>query len=86
MTGRVRNLVLFNLAIDSKLRGGVLVRLQVEDLAAAGSVRERGMVVQKKAGRPVQFGITQNTAASGSAWIAKASLKPGDRLFPSRVS
>jgi hypothetical protein len=52
---RARNLALFNLAIDSKLRGCDLVRLQVDDVSVGGRVRDRATIVQKKTGRPVQF-------------------------------
>ena len=52
---RARNLALFNLAIDSKLRGCDLVRLQVEDVSIGGRVRDRATIVQMKTGRPVQF-------------------------------
>ncbi|MEO1474553.1 MAG: integrase, partial [Pseudomonadota bacterium] len=58
LDGDVRNLALFNLAIDSKLRGCDLVRLKVCDVAAGGETRSRGAVIQKKTGRPVQFEIT----------------------------
>src|ERR1700692_3837923 len=56
---RARDLALFNLAIDSKLRGCDLVRLQVDDVCAGGRVRDRAMIIQKKTGRPVQFEITE---------------------------
>ena len=52
LDGDVRNLVLFNLAIDSKLRGGDLVRLKVGDVAAGGHVKSRGVIIQKKTGSP----------------------------------
>jgi len=61
LEGDVRNLVLFNLAIDSKLRGCDLVRLKAGDVAAGGHVKSRGVIIQKKTGRPVQFEITENT-------------------------
>jgi integrase len=61
---RARDLALFNLAIDSKLRGCDLVRLQVDDVCAGGRVRDRATIVQKKTGRPVQFEITEQTRAS----------------------
>ena len=57
MERRARNLALFNLAIDSKLRGCDLVRLQVDDVSVSGRVRDRATIVQKKTGRPVQFEI-----------------------------
>ena len=61
LQGRKRDLALFNLAIDSKLRACDLVRLQVNDVCAGGGVRDRGTVIQKKTGRPVQFEITEQT-------------------------
>jgi hypothetical protein len=64
LQGRKRDLALFNLAIDSKLRGCDLVRLQVDDVCAGGRVRDRGTVMQKKTGRPVQFEIVEQTRAS----------------------
>ena len=63
---RKRDLALFNLAIDSKLRGCVFVRLRVEDVYAGGRVRDRSTVIQKKTGRPVQFEITEQTRARRS--------------------
>ena len=81
-----RDLALFNLAIDSKLRGCDLVRLYVEDVMVGESIRDRTMIVQKKTKRPVQFEITQSTATSLKTWVAKADLQPQDRLFPSRIS
>src|ERR1700732_767046 len=66
---RARDLALFNLAIDSKLRGCDLVRLQVDDICAAGRVRDRATVIQKKTGRSVQFEITEQTRASIPAWL-----------------
>src|SRR5580704_13880837 len=58
MEKRQRDLAMFNLAIDSKLKGCDLVRLKIDDVCAGGRVRERATVVQKKTGRPVQFEIT----------------------------
>jgi hypothetical protein len=56
LQGRKRDLALFNLAIDSKLRGCDLVSLRVDDVCVGGRVRDRATVIQKKTGRPVQFG------------------------------
>jgi hypothetical protein len=53
--GKRRDLALFNLAIDSKLRSCDLVALRVSDVAVGGSIRERAVIVQQKTGRPVQF-------------------------------
>ncbi len=58
---RVRNLAMFNLAIDSKLRGCDLVRLRVGDVALGGAVRLRTSIIQQKTGRPVPFELTDPT-------------------------
>ena len=81
---RARDLALFNLAIDSKLRGCDLVRLQVDDVCAGDRVRDRATVTQKKTSRPVQFEITEQTRASIQAWLPKVDAKNGKYLFPSR--
>jgi integrase len=85
LQGRKRDLALFNLAIDSKLRGCDLVRLQVDDVCAGSRVRDRGTVIQKKTGRPVQFEITEQTRASIQDWLSKVELRNGRYLFPSRL-
>jgi integrase len=82
---RVRDLALFNLALDSKLRGCDLVALRVEDVAAAGEVKSRGVIIQKKTGRPVQFEITPQTRAAVGELMAKRRLTPSDYLFRSRL-
>jgi integrase len=84
LQGRKRDLALFNLAIDSKLRGCDLVRLQVDDVWAGGRVRDRGTVIQKKTGRPVQFEITEQTRTSIGDWLSKVELRNTRYLFPSR--
>ena len=84
LQGRKRDLALFNLAIDSKLRGCDLVRLQVDDVCAGGRVRDRGTVIQIKTGRPVQFEITEQTRASIHDWLSTVELRNGRYLFPSR--
>jgi integrase len=81
---RKRDLALFNLAIDSKLRGCDLVRLLVDDVCAGGRARDRGIVIQKKTRRPVQFEITEQTRASIHDWLSKVELRNGRYLFPSR--
>jgi len=82
---RARDLALFNLAIDSKLRGCDLVRLRVMDVAHAGRVSRRATVMQQKTGRPVQFEITDQTREAVSAWIEKRGHAPYQFLFPSRL-
>ena len=80
----LRDLALFNLAIDSKLRGCDLVRLKFDDIYAAGRVRERGTVIQKKTGRPVQFEITEQTRAAVADWLSELAPTKEGYLFPSR--
>jgi integrase len=81
---RVRELALFNLAIDSKLRGCDLVSLRVCDVAQGCRVGQRAMVLQRKTRRPVQFELTEQTREAVGAWVAKAHLQPEQCLFPSR--
>jgi integrase len=83
---RSRNLALFNLAIDSKLRGCDLVKLHVGDIALGTRILPRATVMQQKNHRPVQFEITKQTRVSITAWIDKAHLSARDYLFPSRVT
>jgi integrase len=83
---RARDLALFNLAIDSKLRGCDLVRLQVDDVCAPGRVRDRATVIQKKTGRPVQFEITEQTRSSIRDWLPAVDARKGQYLFPSRFT
>jgi integrase len=83
---RARELALFNLAIDSKLRGCDLVGLRVHDVVHGSRVAARAIVMQKKTERPVQFEIIDQTRDALVTWIAAAHLKPEQFLFPSRVS
>lgn len=83
---RKRDLALFNLALDSKLRGCDLVKLKVSDVFCGRSILKRTHVIQQKTGSPVQFEITQNTGESIQAWIKKANLSESDFLFKSRVN
>ena len=81
---RIRDLALFNLAIDSKLRGCDLVHLRVADVVLAGSVRPRASVVQSKTGRPVVFELTEASRESVQGWLRVRPQRKGDWLFPSR--
>jgi integrase len=81
----VRELAMFNLAIDSKLRSCDLVKLRVRDVCNGDRVMARAIVMQQKTQRPVQFEITEQTRASVAAWIRQAGRRPEDYLFPSRV-
>jgi integrase len=82
---RIRDLALFTLAIDSKLRACDLVRLQVRDVAQGEQVLSRATVKQQKTGQPVQFELTEQTRDAVKEWIANAELGSGDYLFPSRL-
>jgi hypothetical protein len=83
---RARELALFDLPIDRKLRGCDLVGLHVRDVFQGSHVASRAIVMQKKTQRPVQFEITEQTRKTVGAWIAAARLKPEQFLFPSRMS
>jgi integrase len=82
--GKVRDLALFNLAIDSKLRACDLLRIKISDVCSDGLVNGRATVVQQKTRRPVKFEITDRTKRSIEKWIQTASLGASDYLFPSR--
>jgi len=86
LSSRVRDLALFNLAIDSKLRGCDLVSLRVNDVSQGRSIFHRAIVMQRKTGRPVQFEITEQTRHSVLAWIDRHQLSGSHYLFPSRVN
>ena len=82
----VRDLAMFNLAIDSKLRGCDLVALRVRDITHGAQILPRAMVIQKKTQRPVQFELTEPTRAAVAVWLEKAQLRGDQYLFPSRVA
>ena len=85
MENRVRELALFNLGIDSKLRGCDLVSLKVRDVCHGDAVASRAVVMQHKTQRPVQFEITPATRDAVQRWIKQAGLRSEDFLFPSRM-
>ena len=82
---RRRELAMFNLAIDSKLRACDLVGLKVRDVCHGSAVARRAIVMQRKTQRPVQFEVTEPTREAVAAWIAHAGLGAEDALFPSRL-
>lgn len=82
---RIRDLAMFNLAIDSKLRGCDLVSLRVRDVTHGNQIMNRAMVMQRKTQRPVQFELTEPTRDAVASWMAKANLKSDQYLFPSRL-
>lgn len=81
---KVRDLALFNIALDSKLRGCDVVKLMVNDVIHGGELLSRSTVMQQKTHHPVRFEITDQTRKSLQAWIQKADLHIGQYLFPSR--
>jgi integrase len=84
LSNRIRDLALFNLAIDSKLRGSDLVKLKVNDISHGTQVAKRAMIMQQKTHQPDLFEITEQTRESASNWIKSANLNNGNYLFKSR--
>ena len=84
MQRKVRDLALFNLAIDSKLRGCDVVSLKVEDIAPHGYTMERATVRQKKTGRPVRFEITEQARHAVDEYLRLTQRRPGSFLFAGR--
>ena len=82
--GRIRDLALFNLAIDSKLRGCDVAAVKVEDVAPNGYTMDRATVRQKKTGRPVKFELTDQTRQAIDDYLKAARKKPGEFLFTDR--
>jgi integrase len=85
MENRARELALFNLGIDSKLRACDLVKLRLRDVCHGDRVASRAIVLQQKTERPVQFEISRATREAVEAWIRTAGLRFDDYLLPSRV-
>lgn len=85
LADRIRELAMFNLAIDSKLRACDLVKLRVNDVCHGDRVSPRAIVMQQKTQRPVQFEITEATRDAVASWINKSGLQTGDFLFPGRI-
>lgn len=82
---RKRDRALFDLAIDSKLRGCDLVKIRIGDLKTESGIRTRAIIVQQKTGRPVQFELTSDVRISLSAWFECRGGNSDDFAFPSRV-
>lgn len=82
---RIRDRALFDLAIDSKLRGCDLVKIKIRDVVAGPEIRTRAIGVQQKTGRPVQFEITSDVRASMLAWLERRGGAVEDCAFPSRI-
>jgi integrase len=78
-----RDLAIFNLAIDSKLRACDSVKLRLDDICSGANVRHRATIVQRKTGRPVQFEITDQSKSSVEAWLPMLRASGSRYLFPS---
>ncbi len=83
--GRLRDRALFDLAIDSKLRGCDVVKVTIGDLVSGGRIRARAIVVQRKTKRPVQFELLDAARSSLQAWLERRGGTVDDYAFPSRV-
>ncbi len=82
---RRRDRALFDLAIDSKLRGCDVVKIRIGDLVLGGQIRARAIVMQTKTGRPVQFELMSDARASLLAWLERRGGTLADYVFPSRI-
>ena len=82
--GRARDLAMFNLAIDSKLRGCDVVAIRVEDVAAGGYTADRATVRQRKTGRPVRFELSEQTRQAVDDYLRATGKRPGEFLFTGR--
>lgn len=80
-----RDLALFNLAIESKLRGCDLVSLRLRDVFQGGAIAKRAIVLQRKTDRPLQFELTDLTRTSVAEWARQAQIVPRADLFPGRA-
>src|SRR5436305_15348214 len=84
LEGNIRDLAMFNVAIDSKLRGCDVIALKVEDIAPNGYAVERATVRQKKTGQPVRFELTEQTRQAVDEYVKVFSKKSGEFLFSGR--
>lgn len=82
---RVRDRAMFDLAIDSKLRGCDIVKLKIGELVSGSHVRTRAIVIQRKTGRPVQFELLEPARTSILAWLGCRVGGPDEYTFPSRI-
>ena len=85
IAGSKRDLAIFDLAIDSKLRACDLVKLRLDDVCSGLKVRHRATIVQKKTGRSVQFEITEQSRNSVEALLPMLRTTGSRYLFPSRL-
>ena len=83
---RPRDLALFNLAIDSKLRGCDLVSLRLGDVTHGNRIAPRAVIMQRKTQQPVQFEITEQTRNTIESWVQRAGIQFNEHIFPSRMT
>jgi integrase len=83
---RLRDRALFDLAIDSKLRGCDIVKMKIGDIVAGGTLRTRATVIQQKTNRPVQFELMTEARKTLLAWLTRRGGMLDDFIFPSRVN
>ncbi len=84
LTENHRDFALFNMAIDSKLRGCDLVKTKVVDVMASGQIKERASVLQSKTQKPVRFEISEGTRASVEKWMEDELMIGSEYLWPGR--
>ena len=83
---RPRDLALFNLAVDSKLRGCDLVSLRLGDVTHGNRIAPRAVIMQRKTHQPVQFEITEQTRNTIESWVQRAGIQFNEHIFPSRMT
>ncbi|TBV75851.1 tyrosine-type recombinase/integrase [Pseudoxanthomonas winnipegensis] len=86
LAGNIRQVAMFDLAIDSKLRACDLVQLRLRDISHGSQIAARARVIQRKTSQPVQFEITPQTRGALKTWIEEIRLRPDDYLFPGKGS
>lgn len=82
---RLRDRALFDLAIDSKLRGCDLVKIKIDELVSGARIRQRAIVIQQKTGRPVQFELLEPARTSLLQWLERRGGALDEYVFPSRA-
>ena len=86
VANRVRDLALFNLAIDSKLRGCDLVKIKIDDLVSGARIRQRAVVIQQKTGRPVPFELLEPARTSLLQWLERRVAHSMSTSFPAALT
>src|SRR6516164_4930082 len=83
--GKIRDLAMFNLAIDSKLRACDVIALKVEDVAPNGYAADRATIRQKKTGQPVRFELSEQTRQAVDEYLRSSGKKSGQFIFNGRL-